>query len=379
MSTFTTAIGIDFGGTSVKSAVVREGKLIHRGAPIDPQAAASSDALLDSLVALIAGMRGDFPDIAGVGIGLPGFVDIERGVVHELTNVAGWNDVPLRDILHQRTGLPVTVENDANAMAYAEYKYGAARGARYVMCITLGTGVGGALVLDGHIFRGAQFAAGEIGHMRASTCTASPGPMATRAGSKNTWAMSRSLNGRRNATGRPARLKRPPSAPRPIFRRPPCAAIPWRPACGMIWPSKSEPRSPMSFGSSIPIPSSSAAGWRRRVRSSFDPIRREIRQRTLALYHERLRVVPAELGNDAGIIGNAALALEAAELFAIPKNNLNGTHTSRSKATSLGDYRAMHVCFALLCFLGVHGPGSFYLATVSHSDSAFRFPPASPS
>ena len=121
MSTFTTAIGIDFGGTSVKSAVVRDGKVIHRAEPMDPQAAPNSDALLDSLVDMVAGMRADFPDIAGVGIGLPGFVDWDRGVLHELTNVPGWNDLPLRDILHERTGLPIAIENDANAMAYAEY------------------------------------------------------------------------------------------------------------------------------------------------------------------------------------------------------------------------------------------------------------------
>src|SRR4051794_33341871 len=106
MSILTTAIGIDFGGTSVKSAVVRSGAVIERGAPIDPQAGSGADELMDALVGLIAKMRADHPEIAGVGVGLPGFVDSAKGVVHELTNVEGWNDVPLRQILHERTGLP---------------------------------------------------------------------------------------------------------------------------------------------------------------------------------------------------------------------------------------------------------------------------------
>src|SRR4030095_12448663 len=75
------------------------------------------------------------------------------------------HDVALREILRERTGLPTTIENDANAMAYAEWKYGAARNGRHVVCLTLGTGVGGALILDGKLFRGAQFGAGEIGHL----------------------------------------------------------------------------------------------------------------------------------------------------------------------------------------------------------------------
>src|SRR5688500_19339812 len=110
MSALSTAIGIDFGGTSVKSAVVRSGQIVHRAKPIDTMAV-GSDKLMDELIALIEQMRRDFPDIAGVGVGLPGFVDSINGIVHELTNVPGWDDVPLRQILTDRTGLPATIEN----------------------------------------------------------------------------------------------------------------------------------------------------------------------------------------------------------------------------------------------------------------------------
>jgi glucokinase len=92
-------------------------------------------------------------------------VDFDRGFVHVLTNVPGWNHIPLKQILSEMSGLPVVVENDANAMTYAEWRYGAGRGMKNVIGLTLGTGVGAGLVLNGQMFRGSQFSAGEIGQM----------------------------------------------------------------------------------------------------------------------------------------------------------------------------------------------------------------------
>ena len=164
MATPTTAIGIDFGGTSIKSAVVRGGAIVQRGTLIDPQAFASSADLIDELVRLIESLRAEHSDVAGVGIGLPGFVDSAHGIVHELTNVAGWDEVPLCQILHERTGLAAAIENDVNAMTYAEWKHGAARGGKHTLCITLGTGVGSGIILDGKLWRGTDGSAAEIGH-----------------------------------------------------------------------------------------------------------------------------------------------------------------------------------------------------------------------
>src|SRR6201996_5486783 len=158
------AIGIDFGGTTVKSAVGQNGQLLDHGDVIDTQKHHTSDSLIDEIVEVITALRAKHPEVAAVGVGLPGFVDSVNGIVHSLTNVAGWSEVPLQKILTDRTGLPAIIENDAKAMAYGEWKYGAAQNGRHVICITLGTGVGGALILDGRLFRGAQLAAGEIGH-----------------------------------------------------------------------------------------------------------------------------------------------------------------------------------------------------------------------
>ena len=125
------AIGIDFGGTTIKSAIVEEGSILKRGDVIDTQALGSVDAILQALVAEV--MRLKSPEVAAVGAGLPGFVDSTNGIVHGLTNVPGWTDVPLRKLLTERTGLPAAIDNDANAMTYAEWKHGAGFGRHNVV------------------------------------------------------------------------------------------------------------------------------------------------------------------------------------------------------------------------------------------------------
>ncbi len=160
-----TAVGVDFGGTFIKLGVCRGGELLETDEPIPTGAHSGPIAQVDVIAERVKAMRARHPGIAAVGVGVPGLVDFDRGYVHVLTNVPGWNGVQLRDLLAVETGLPVTVENDANAMTYAEWRYGAARGLKNVIGITLGTGVGGGVVLDGQMYRGSRFSAGEIGQM----------------------------------------------------------------------------------------------------------------------------------------------------------------------------------------------------------------------
>ena len=94
---------------------------------------------------------------------MPGIINPVQGVVVNLTNVKGWSDIPLRSIIMERTGLVGNLENDAKAMAYAEWKHGAGQSVPNVVCVTLGTAVGGALILNGRLYRGATWVAGEIG------------------------------------------------------------------------------------------------------------------------------------------------------------------------------------------------------------------------
>lgn len=163
------AIGVDLGATNIKLALVGvEGELHGLSRFLTPEHGKVEPVvkLLASAVLALrqeAERRGD--DLAGVGVGVAGWTDAERGIVRGAPNMEGWTEVPLRAILEERVQLPVFVDNDANAAAYVEAWVGAGRGCRSLVVLTLGTGVGGGIVLDGKIWRGSSGLAAEIGHM----------------------------------------------------------------------------------------------------------------------------------------------------------------------------------------------------------------------
>jgi len=164
-------IGVDFGGTYVKMALVRFTDKNYKieGYSVFSTKDYNRDTLIEQLVIRIIKLKAESTfkghRIRGVGIGVPGRVDFNQGIVCDLTNVAGWKNVHLREVLKEKLKVPVFVDNDANLMALAESKFGAARGYRNCVCITMGTGIGGGIILNGKIYRGMNFAAGEIGHI----------------------------------------------------------------------------------------------------------------------------------------------------------------------------------------------------------------------
>jgi glucokinase len=156
-------VGIDIGGSKVLAGVVDEtGTVLER--VLRPTPGTSVRAVEDTVVDAVTEL-GSRHDVAAVGIGAAGFVDPSRSVVLFSPHLA-WRDEPLRDAVMSRLRLPVVVDNDANTAALAETRFGAARGHRQVLCVTLGTGIGGALVLDGKVYRGSNGMAGEFGHMQ---------------------------------------------------------------------------------------------------------------------------------------------------------------------------------------------------------------------
>lgn len=160
-------IGIDLGGTSVSSAVVDDGGRINHQARLSVSGSRTSTEVIDRLLACV-GMTMDScgrDRVVGVGVGTPGLIIKETGTVVYAPNVPEWEDLPLQTLLQDRIGLPVTIENDANAAAIGEHWVGGATGHANILCITLGTGVGGAIIMNNEIWRGSNGAAGEIGHM----------------------------------------------------------------------------------------------------------------------------------------------------------------------------------------------------------------------
>ena len=151
------AIGVDVGGTKILAGVVRRDGSIEREAerptPVTSEAEVVG-ALEEAVGELIDG------DIGALGFGVPSTIDQRRGIATGSVNIPLAN-LPLRDLMHARFGVPTGIENDANAAAFAEWKFGAGRGTRDMLMLTLGTGVGGGVVTDGRLFRGWA----ELGHV----------------------------------------------------------------------------------------------------------------------------------------------------------------------------------------------------------------------
>ncbi|MEF2967967.1 ROK family protein [Paenibacillus sp. M1] len=163
------AIGLDLGGTNIKAGLVaRDGTVIHR-LSLPTEAHRGGEALMDRLSEIVLALREHAMKhdwrIRGVGVGSAGQVSREKGAVIGATaNLPGWAGMELAVRLESRTGLPVAVDNDANAMAFGEAWAGAGREWRDFVCVTLGTGVGGCLILDREPYRGRDGFAGEFGH-----------------------------------------------------------------------------------------------------------------------------------------------------------------------------------------------------------------------
>lgn len=160
---------LDLGGTKLRSIVADgEGRVLASDIRLS-HAQEGLDAVLDrmvgSLEASIADSRVARSDLIGLGIASPGAVDLKNGIVPEAPQLPGWKDVPLARMLQERTGLTTRLENDATAAALGEHRFGAGRGRRYMLYITVSTGIGGGIIIDGELYGGKSGAAGEVGHI----------------------------------------------------------------------------------------------------------------------------------------------------------------------------------------------------------------------
>ena len=162
-------LGIDLGGTTFRVGVLGpEPRLIRvaeRPTPTGRSPADLLEGVVKALFALLDEAGIDRKAIAGAGIAIPGSVDAVRGRSRFAPNLPGWRDVPVRDLLEEALGLPVVLDHDVRMATLAEYRLGVGRGTRTFACVTVGTGIGAGLVLDGALYRGAGGGAGEIGHL----------------------------------------------------------------------------------------------------------------------------------------------------------------------------------------------------------------------
>jgi len=165
----TLVLGIDLGGTKILTAVTNtQGKMLSRDHSITPAKEGQEaviKSILESVGRALAQAHISTPDLAAVGIGAPGLSNPETGVLFTSPNLPGWKDVPLRDIIEKELGKKAFLINDANAAAIGELYFGAGRGALNFIYITVSTGIGGGIIIDGKIYTGSTGTAGELGHM----------------------------------------------------------------------------------------------------------------------------------------------------------------------------------------------------------------------
>jgi glucokinase len=173
------AIGVDVGGTKIAGGLVDEDGQIYATTRRDTPST-DPDRIEEAITDVVRDLAAD-RDVEAVGLAAAGLVDAERSTVLFAPNLA-WRREPLRERVEKRCGLPVVVENDANAAAWGEARFGAGRGEPYVVMLTVGTGLGGGIVVDGHMYRGRNGIAAEFGHM-----TVEEGGRRCGCGSRGCW------------------------------------------------------------------------------------------------------------------------------------------------------------------------------------------------
>ena len=306
-------IGVDLGGTNVSSAVVDEGGRISHQARLSVAGSRTAGEVIDRLVACV-GMTMEScgrDRVAGVGVGTPGLIIEDTGTVVYAPNVPEWENLPLRSLLQERMGLSVTIENDANAAAIGEHWVGAAAGYANIVCITLGTGVGGAIIMNNEVWRGSNGAGGEIGHMtvvengRMCGCGA-PGCL-------EAYASATAIAGQAREQLRSGRESALSELCGGDMDRIDAAMIAEAAGRGDDMAREVMHSSATLLGTAVssltnllnPELFVIGGGVIRAGDLIFDPIRAEVARRAYKWSASILKIVPARLGDDAGIIGGA--------------------------------------------------------------------------
>jgi glucokinase len=331
-------IGVDVGGTNLKAGLVDAAFAVVERREIETQAARG----VDHVLARIAGLIGELREISGrngapvgaVGVGVPGPLDFARGLVFNAPNLPGWVNVPVRDRLSEACGAAILVENDANAAAYGEFVAGAGRDSQDMVLLTLGTGVGGGIVADGRVHRGAFGNAGEVGHIIVQ-----PGGRACPCGQFGCLERYSSANAieQRAAeairAGRPSRLADAmqhsgeidaPDVAAAARAGDALAAEIWDDACRYLALACTtlqhivNPRVVVLGGGLI------NAGAQLLV-----PVRRHLEALTWRMADDRPRVEFATLGGDAGIIGAAAIAASSERRSTPPPDSVHARSVDR--------------------------------------------------
>lgn len=310
-------IGFDVGGTTMTAGLVDAQGHLHGQKEVETLAEQPVGDTLARMKALLADLLGLAADqgqsVSGIGIGMAGLIEPQQGIVQTSPNLPNWSQVHLAQELAQVFHLPVVIDNDVRAATLGEAAFGAGQGKQHLIMLTVGTGIGSALVLNGEIYRGSCFSAGEFGHMPVIPqggllCgCGSQGCLETVAGTKAILILAHRLIERGFCPVLQARLNSTnPLTPRLIAE----AAQAGDAGACRVW---EEIGTWLGMGLAglvnllNPEQIIIGGGIAQAGEVLFAPIRREIRRRAFALPAEAATVVPAQLGPDAGVIGASVL------------------------------------------------------------------------
>lgn len=301
-------IGIDVGGTNIKLGIVTpQGKIVARSGLCTNNYRNKGKlvkALLGSIHELQTKNRLKRKDFSGVGIGLPGLIDSQKGIVTFLPNIPGWHNVPLSQILKKELKLPVFLENDVNQITLAEWKFGAGVGQKNMICMTLGTGIGGGLIIENQLYRGSHFVAGELGHMplneKGPSCSCGGVACYERyIGNQTLLKKIRSVFKKNLKIQEVRKLAEKGNKKALKFWKDTAAHL----GNGLIGPINLLNPSLVIIG----------GGVSNNHRFLFKTIRKIIKERCMKVQGSVVRIVRAELGDDAGIMGAQVLVKEMLE------------------------------------------------------------------
>lgn len=314
-------IGVDLGGTKILTALVDgNGRILaqdYRRTKAKRGQAEVVQRIVDSVRQVLADSALGPDEILGLGVGAPGPVDVAAGLVTMPPNLPGWVNVPLQSLLQGELGIPTFLENDANAAALGEYRFGAGRGSHNMLYITVSTGIGGGFILDGKLYRGSSGAAAEVGHMTVL-------PRGPHCGCGNRGCLEAVASGTAIAReGRELLLRQAPTLITELANSDPeqvSAKLVADAARAGDVEAQEIIREAMHY---LGVGVSSLVnllnpelivigGSLTKLQDTlFGPVRREIIRRSFPTAAQRVRVVPAELGDQVGVLGAAAVAIEA--------------------------------------------------------------------
>ena len=294
-------IGVDLGGTKIASGVVDRDGAVQKNRQ-RPTPVAAQDVLLEALDEAVEELLDD--EIAAIGFGIPSRIDQRSGRTLSSTNIP-LEGVDFRDRMADRFGLPVGIDNDGNAATIAEWRFGAGRGVQHMVMLTLGTGVGGGLILDGRPYRGSIGAGAELGHMVIDydgprcqgTCRGHGHLEVLASGTAASAAANALLGGNATARELVERAQGGDEAARDAL-----AAIGRRLGAGLVTIVNVFDPELIVIGGGF------AAGAGDLV---LEPAREVAMGESLSPLNELLRIVPAELGPEAGLVGAGLVAFEA--------------------------------------------------------------------